>query len=103
MRTFVPVLVVVTVLAGCGWRKAHLTDEFGRSYDAAFAAQTSDRPVPATAVKGLDPQEAALISAGYRGRLAPPGAPPDQAAARTIIVAPQDANAAPLPPSVPRD
>jgi hypothetical protein len=102
MRTTVLIVLVLAVAAtsACGGRRTHLTKDWGRSVDSAFATQASERAEPAAAVRGLDPQEAALISAGYRARLAPPGAKPDES--RMILVAPQDARGAPQPaPSVP--
>lgn len=72
MRTLIA--IVLTLAAGCGFRQDHLSPGFGESYDAALLAQRAhpDR-TPAAAVSGLDPQEAAIISEGYRRRLAPKG------------------------------
>jgi hypothetical protein len=104
MRTTAPTvlfLVVAALAAGCGWRKTHLLPKYGASVDGAIAAQARPRAKPAVAVKGLDPQEAAIISEGYRARLAPPGA--DVEEPKMILVAPQDTRGQKLAPSVPRE
>ena len=101
MRLSVTIVCLLATPA-CGGRKVHLSNDFGRSVDSAFATQVAVREEPATAVRGLDPQEAALISEGYRARLAPPGARPDDS--RMILVTPQDARGSQqLAPSVPRE
>ncbi|HET6151259.1 MAG TPA: hypothetical protein VFH68_27225 [Polyangia bacterium] len=64
-------LGLFTVGSGCD--RAHLTASYGRAYNQSFAVQTvnPDRHVAATAVHGLDSQEAAIISASYRRSLSP--------------------------------
>jgi hypothetical protein len=56
----------------CAGRRKHLEADHGRSYQRAFAAQRSSAPgAPRQAVSGLESQEAAIISDGYRASLAP--------------------------------
>jgi hypothetical protein len=62
------------LLVACAAR-THLTANYGRSFHEAAARQAvnpdaGNRPV---ASKGLDPQEAAVISHGLRASLAPKG------------------------------
>ncbi|ACL66348.1 conserved hypothetical protein [Anaeromyxobacter dehalogenans 2CP-1] len=72
MNRIIAVAFVVLTVAGCGWRKQHLTRGHGLSYDAAFDAQRERRDrAPAEAAIGLDAQEAAIISESYRSGLAP--------------------------------
>jgi type IV pilus biogenesis protein CpaD/CtpE len=74
MKTIVLVFVLLPLAAGCASRN-HLTAGYGRASHEAFARQMANpeagkQPV---ASKGLDPQEAAVISSGYRASLAPKG------------------------------
>jgi hypothetical protein len=66
-------LVLVISLIGCGAR-AHITPTQGESYSAAFAQQAPRPPKIAGPVRGLDSQEAAIISSSYRRSLAPKAA-----------------------------
>ncbi len=95
--------IVLLTMAGCGWRKQHLTQDYGVSYDTAFAAQRErvGKP-PAQAVTGLDAQEAAIISNTYKAGLAPKGATARPES--IILMAPPTANRPYTPPpSVPRE
>jgi hypothetical protein len=67
-------LALPLAIWGCASRN-HLTPEHGRAYREAMARQAVNPeagkrgPVP----KGLDPQEAAVIAAGYKASIAPKG------------------------------
>lgn len=97
-------VVALMVLAGCGWRKQHLTSSYGLSYDSAFAAQRDRKPdrAPAVAASGLDAQESAIISDTYRKGLAG-----KQGAARQeplILLSPAQPERSNMPPpSVPKE
>jgi hypothetical protein len=95
---------------GAACDRTYLTPSHGRSYRQAFAVQTVNpgRQTDATAVHGLDSQEAAIVAQTYRHNLAPK----DQAAAMSSsagaplmyapsAAAPRDNNMP--PPSVPAD
>ncbi len=74
MKTIAFALVLLPLAVGCASRN-HLTAGHGRAYHEALARQAANpeagkEPV---ASKGLDPQEAAVISQGYRASLAPQG------------------------------
>lgn len=74
-------IAVAIALTGsaCGGRKQHLTESYARSYDEAFTAQRGRAPGPvATAVTGLDSQEAAIISEAYRAGLFPKDVKPKE-------------------------
>lgn len=104
MRAMCVVTMVVLTMAGCGWRKQHLTRTQGESYDKAFAVQRERAgKAPAEAVTGLDAQEAAIISDGYRSGLAPrQGGTARQES--IILMAPPTSNQPYLPPpSVPKE
>jgi hypothetical protein len=60
---------IAVSLAGCA--SPHMSEDFGRSYAAAFAAQAPIPREPKKAATGLDSQEAAIISGSYRKSLAP--------------------------------
>jgi hypothetical protein len=96
---------VVAAASGCA-RKAHLTKQFGSSYDAAFATQSPNAagktPV-AEATTGLDSQEAAIISDSYRTSLAPKGV--DVGEPPVLVLSPSrgEARSAMPPPSVPKE
>ncbi len=104
MRAMIVVapLLMVTV-AGCGWRKQHLTRTHGESYESVFAAQRERvGKAPAEAATGLDAQEAAIISDGYRSGLAPKAGSARQES--LILLAPPTTNQPRLPPpSVPKE
>jgi hypothetical protein len=97
------IAVLVSSAAGCGWRKQHLGRDFARSNDAVFAAQRVRKEAPpATAVAGLDSQEAAIISDHYRASLAPKGQKVGEEP--VILVAPPSRERPqPLAPSVPKE
>ncbi len=102
-RIAIAALALVT-LAGCGWRKQHLTGSYGLSYDSAFAVQRerrADKP-PAVAVSGLDAQEAAIISDSYRHGLVPKGGTARQEPLILLSPAQQERPSMP-PPSVPKE
>lgn len=105
MRITIAVTVVVLSLTGCGWRKQHLIQGYGQSYDTAFAAQRERRDkAPAEAAIGLDAQEAAIISDGYRRGLAPSSAEGAIAQQPIILMSPEKSGQPYVPPpSVPRD
>ncbi len=96
--------MVLLTMAGCGWRKQHLTRAHGESYDGAFAAQRERvGKAPAVAVTGLDAQEAAIISDGYRRGLAPKGSGSAKQES-IILMAPPSTNQSYKPaPSVPKE
>jgi hypothetical protein len=78
-KTALLLLALPLCIAGCAPRN-HLTAGHGRSYHEALARQAvnpqaGSQPV---ASKGLDPQEAAVISQGYRASLAPKGQTAEQ-------------------------
>lgn len=96
--------MVVLTMAGCGWRKQHLTRTHGESYETAFAVQRERvGKAPAEAATGLDAQEAAIISDSYRQGLASK----EGGTARQesiILMAPPASNQPYLPsPSVPKE
>ncbi len=95
--------MVLLTMAGCGWRKQHLTRAYGESYDGTFAAQRERvNKAPAEAVTGLDAQEAAIISDSYRRGLAPKGGTARQES--IILMAPPSSNQPYTPaPSVPKE
>ena len=94
--------VCALLAAGCGWRQQHIIGAYGQSYDRAFAAQhVRDARAPATAVAGLDAQEAAIISQTYRRDLAPKGAKVEDQS-MVILAPPSRDNMQALPPSVPK-
>lgn len=100
-RHLVPVLgFLLAVLSSCA--RPHLTETFGRSNRAAFAAQAPPQAQARKATTGLDSQEASIISGSYRRSLAPKTREvKDQP---ILLIAPQGtggAQAQPLPPSVP--
>jgi hypothetical protein len=103
-KTIVVAVVALMALAGCGWRKQHLTSSHGLSYDSAFAAQRERRPdkAPAVAASGLDAQESAIISDTYRKGLAG-----KQGTARQepliLLSPPQPERSNMPPPSVPKE
>jgi hypothetical protein len=66
----VAVLVLVVSLVNCAAR-AHITPTQGQAYTAAFAQQAPHLPKIAGPVRGLDSQEAAIISSSYLRSLAP--------------------------------
>lgn len=102
-KTIVVVAMALVTLAGCGWRKQHLTSTHGLSYDAAFDVQRErrDKP-PAVAATGLDAQEAAIISDTYRRGLIPQGGTARQEP--LILLSPaQQSPAYVPPPSVPKE
>lgn len=103
-KTIIVAVVGLVTLAGCGWRKQHLTASYGLSYDSAFAAQRERRPdkAPAVAASGLDAQESAIISDTYRRGLAG-----KQGTARQeplILLSPAQPERSNMPPpSVPKE
>lgn len=105
MRKTIALAVVALSLAGCGWRKQHLIQGYGQSYDSAFASQRERRDkAPAEAAIGLDAQEAAIISDGYRQGLAPSGGEGGSSRQPLILMAPEKPGQPYVPPpSVPRD
>jgi len=62
-------LLLPVLLSGCA--RAHLSESYGQSYQAAFAVQAPGRARIAGPVAGLDSQEASLISGSYLKSLAP--------------------------------
>ena len=105
MRTITAALLLLSVATatGCGWRKQHLTADYGRSYANAFAVQrvTSERAAPAAAVTGLDSQEAAIISDTYRASLAPKGVAVTEQP--VLMIAPQRPAGRPAPSVPPKE
>ena len=93
------VALAAAVVGGCGWRKQHLTADHGKSYAAVLAAQSA-RSAPAEAVTGLDSQEAAIISEGYRSGLAPSGQKVKEQPV-LLVAPPARERPQPLAPSVP--
>jgi len=84
-------------LAGCD--RTYMTPSHGRAFREAFAVQTvnPNRRTEASAVHGLDSQEAAIISAGYRKALSPK----DQSAANQaplLMYAPRGGGGQSVPP-----
>ncbi len=63
-------LVLVVSSVGCASR-AHITPTQGQAYSAAFAQQVPPMAKVTGPVRGLDSQEAAIISSSYRRSLAP--------------------------------
>ncbi len=63
-------------MGGCASRN-HMTPEHGRAYREAMARQAVNPEAGkrGTIPKGLDPQEAAVIAAGYKASIAPKGEP----------------------------
>lgn len=61
---------------GC-FDRSHLTHSYGRAYRDAFAQQrvSANGADPGKAIKGLDSQEASIVSGSYRRGLAPKGTP----------------------------
>jgi hypothetical protein len=94
-------VLAVLAIAGCAGRKQHLIPDFGKSFDAAFAAQRAGTG-PAEAVTGLDSQEAAIISDGYRASLAPKGQKAEEQPL-LLIAPPSRERPQPLAPSVPKE
>lgn len=97
--------VSAVLAASCGWRQQHIIRDYGQSNDRAFAAQharDARTPATATAIVGLDAQEAAIISDTYRKDLAPKGAKVEEQP--MVIMAPpsRDNMQQPVPPSVPK-
>lgn len=105
MRKTIAVAVVALALGGCGWRKQHLNAGYGLSYDNAFAAQRERRDkAPAEAATGLDAQEAAIISDGYRSGLAPKGSGAEGVQQPIILMSPGGSERPYTPlPSVPKE
>ena len=66
-------LALVVSLGGCASR-AHVTPTQGQSYSAAFAQQAPPMAKVTGPVRGLDSQEASIISSSYRRSLAPKAA-----------------------------
>jgi hypothetical protein len=106
MKTALWIAVVVGALAGCGDR-ARLTQSHGRAYKEAFARQAMNPNAGAQAKtpKGLDSQEAAIVSDNYRRGLAAKGAKVDDEP--MLLVAPgarspANSGAYMPPPSVPQ-
>jgi len=66
-------LVWIISMAGCASR-AHIAETHGQSYSAAFGQQTPHLEKVTGPVRGLDSQEAAIISSAYRRSLAPKAA-----------------------------
>jgi hypothetical protein len=89
-------------IAGCASRN-HLTAGHGRSYHEVLARQAANPEAGSQPVasKGLDPQEAAVISQGYRASLAPKGQAAEQEP--ILLVAPSAQKAGPrgdyMPPA----
>ncbi len=105
MREIIAVAVVALALTGCGWRKQHLSPGHGLSYDSAFGAQRERRDkAPAEAARGLDAQEAAIISDGYRRGLAPKGGGAESGQQPVILMSPAGSDRPYTPPpSVPKE
>jgi hypothetical protein len=100
------VVVALVALTACT-SSSHLTESFGTSYRATLARQQAvETPPFRVAEKGLDAQEAAIISGSYRRSLAPPQAGSQREEPEVILVQqPQRGGQqrAPLAPSVPKD
>jgi hypothetical protein len=99
----IAIVVCAFLAAGCSGRQQHIVRDYGQSYDRAFAAQhvRGPRP-PATAVVGLDAQEAAIISETYRRDLAPKGAKVEEQPMVITVPPTRDNMQQQLPPSVPK-
>ena len=100
------VTFVALALAACD--RTYMTPTWGRSYREAFAVQTvnPNRRSEATAVHGLDSQEASIIAAGYRRALSPKDENAAGNQTQLLMYSPrggvQNAGALP-PPSVPNE
>lgn len=105
MKTIAFALILLPLAAGCASRN-HLTPGYGRAYHEALARQAANpeagkQPV---ASKGLDPQEAAVISQGYRASLAPKGETVEQQPVLMVAPSAQKRSGDYLPPaSVPTE
>src|SRR5574342_354299 len=86
-RTLLVSLVLAATLSGCGSRR-HLSKNYGRSVEQAFAAQTVRRqPPPAGALPaGLDPDDARMINENYRTTMAKKGTEKKAASSGIIVV-----------------
>lgn len=85
--------------AACGDR-AHLTATHGKSYRAAFERSVANPRAKAAPPRGLDSQEAAIVSETFRRGLAPRDQDPEDVP--VLLVAPPGQAGAPrLPPSIP--
>jgi hypothetical protein len=91
--TFFATLVTLLVpLAACGGHP-HLHESYGRSNQAAFAAQRID-PQPAQgSPAGLDSEEAALIHGSYRHTLGAPRSKAAEPSAKVLLIEETDKNA----------
>jgi hypothetical protein len=103
MKIMIVVVLAAALFAAgaCGGRKQHLANDYAKSYDAVFGAQRERTQAdPASAVSGLDSQEAAIISDGFRASLAPKGQKATEEP--VILYSPQTRDRLqPLAPSVP--
>jgi hypothetical protein len=86
--------------------RQHLTETYGRSYTAVFAAQAPAPATPRKATGGLDSQEASIVSGSYLRGLA--GVPKNYGGMKdqpVLLLAPPAGNGGQPPalaPSVPQ-
>jgi len=105
MKTIAFALVLLPLAVGCASR-THLTPGHGRAFHEAVARQAANpeagkQPV---ASKGLDPQEAAVISQGYRASLASKGGTAEQQPILMVAPSAQKRSGDYMPPaSVPQE
>jgi hypothetical protein len=98
----VGIVVLLVALSACGGGR-HLGKGQGDSYLKAFAVQRvrTDQP-PATAVSGLDAQEAGITTDNYRGTLAPKDGEAKEEPV-VIVAPPTREQPQRLAPSVPKE
>lgn len=106
MNRSICIAAVFACAAGTACARGHLTPTHGKSSGVAFTQQGRASPKVGTAVSGLDPQEAAVISDAYLRRLAPKNAQVKEEP--ILLVAPPTQGggygaAAKLAPSVPKE
>ncbi|HEX9101518.1 MAG TPA: hypothetical protein VF997_04905 [Polyangia bacterium] len=97
MRAALIVMTIALGAAGCD--RTHMAKAYGQSVRHALKAQVID---PAAGERrapeqGLDPEEAAIVSKGYRESLSPQKGD----AARTPMVVVPTTNGAAMPPMLP--
>ena len=97
-----------TAALACGARQ-HITDTHGKSFEAAYSrqpVQLAKKAPPSGPMTGLDSQEAAIISEGYRKSLVPKSMRQQAKDEPIIMIAPPTQSrygTVPLAPSVPKE
>jgi hypothetical protein len=105
--SFVTVMFCALLAQGC-FSRQHLTPTHGRSFRTTFAAQqVNPNGAEGRANKGLDSQEAALVTQTYRQSLVPKGTSQQDQPAMILLNpgaqnAPHMGTSSMPPPSVPR-